>query len=70
MFKLPPGHTAGKLSIYRLGGGRLAQASFSAAGVVEWDGHDGQGGLAESGVYVFVVEAGGQVWKGTVTVLR
>jgi len=70
VFSLPPGHAAGRLSIYRLSGGRLAQASFSAAGVVEWDGHDNDGNLAESGVYVFVVEAGGQVWKGTVTVLR
>jgi hypothetical protein len=70
VFQLPAGHAAGKLSVYRLSGGLLAQASFSAAGVVEWDGHDGQGGLAESGVYVYVVEAGGRVWKGTVTVLR
>jgi hypothetical protein len=70
VFNLPAGHGEGKLSLFRLSGGRLAQASFPASGVVEWDGHDGQGNLAESGVYVYVVEAGGQVWKGTVTVLR
>jgi len=70
VFNLPAGHAAGKLSLYHLGGGLLAESSFAASAVVSWDGHDADGGTAQFGVYVFVVEAGGQVWKGTVTVLR
>jgi hypothetical protein len=70
VFNLGPGHAAGQLSIYRLNGGLMTKASFGASAMVDWDGHDAQGDLAQFGVYVFVVEAGGQVWKGTVTVLR
>jgi hypothetical protein len=70
VFNLPAGHPSGQLSVYRLSGGLMAQTSFGASAVVQWDGRGRDGATAQFGVYVFVIEAGGQVWKGTVTVLR
>lgn len=69
-FNLPAGHGPGRLSIFGLKGNLVYDASFGGDAAVLWDGISNAASIAVFGVYVYVIQADGRVWKGTVTVLR
>jgi hypothetical protein len=69
-FCVPAGHPAGTLMIFNLKRRLLRTLRFGAGQPVAWDGKDEQGTVALFGVYPFLLECGGRVDRGAVTVLR
>lgn len=69
-FGLPTSHGAGKLLILDLRRRRMRYIQFGAGQDVTWDGRDDNGNVVSSGVYLYLLESGGVVTRGTITVLR
>jgi hypothetical protein len=56
--------------IFSLKRGLLRTVHFGVGQSVTWDGKDEQGSVALFGVYPFLLQCGGRVDRGAVTVLR
>jgi hypothetical protein len=69
-FVLPADHGAGKLLIIDLRRRAVRSLDFQAGQDVQWDARDDNGSLVSSGVYIYLLQADGNVSRGTVTVMR
>ena len=69
-FCVPPGHPGGTLMVYNLQRRLIRSIAFGVGQPVVWDGRDGQGSVVLFGVYPFLLQSGGRVDRGAVTVLR
>ncbi|RLD17009.1 MAG: hypothetical protein DRI36_04840 [Caldiserica bacterium] len=49
---------------------KLGPNSSSTSGSLIWDGKDNKGNICESGVYIYEIEAGGEVYNGTVILAK
>ena len=56
--------------IYTLKRRLIRSIAFGAGQAVLWDGRDNQGSLVLFGVYPYLLQSGGRVDRGAVTVLR
>jgi hypothetical protein len=69
-FCVAPGHPAGTLLIYTLKRRLIRSLVVGPGQPVAWDGRDSQGSVVQFGVYPFLLQCGGRVERGAVTVLR
>lgn len=69
-FPLPPPHGTARLVIADLHRRKVFEASFGPLENAVWDGRTRTGEGVPGGVYVYLLESDGRLYRGTVTVLR
>jgi len=49
---------------------KIGPDSSSVSGSLIWDGKDSKGNICESGVYIYELQAGGEIYNGTVILAK
>ncbi len=59
----------GEIAIYTINGNKINELS-GKSGEVSWDGKDSNGNLLSSGVYIYQIKCGSNLYTGTITLVK
>ncbi len=60
----------GEIYIYSISGELKWEKNFEYQSQVGWDGKDNNGNLLDTGVYIYILETGSGIYRGTIVLMR